>query len=169
MAMAAASPSLPSMKLYRLSDHAAMAPAPSTSVTVPNDGPDAACGHATAMANHSAASAWTSRRTPTPSARTSSRRETSASNRKGISHCVNGMPAPGAVHRTTGSQPAQMAMPPPRGRGAACSERALGTSCGNPARTRNSRAIVNPLATNAAAMAAAIPVQPGGRLSGRLI
>jgi hypothetical protein len=38
-------------------------------------------------------------------------RETSASNRNGISHCDGGMPAPGDTHRTTGSQPARWQCP----------------------------------------------------------
>ncbi len=106
-------------------------------------------GPASATANHSAAQAWTNRRTPTPSARTSSRSETSASASQGTSHWAVPASATGANHNATGSQPAQIASPPPRGSGAACSERSLGTSCGRPARARNRATTVSPPATSA--------------------
>ena len=106
-------------------------------------------GHASAIANHSAAKAWTRSRTPTPSARASSRSETSARTSHGTSHGATAPSADGDAHTATGSHPNQIAMPPPRGSGAPCSERSFGTSWGSFARDRSRAHVASALTANA--------------------
>ena len=122
IAISAASPSLPSMKLNRLAPHTMANAVPAMASASGSDSPSAASVRSSAQATTSAASAWTARRSAGRTPVQSSATETAATSAHAASQTdPSGTDA--GYSNATGRNPAQIASPPTRETGRSCNDR----------------------------------------------